>query len=82
MNQKGAIEQALKDNKKTKVWLAEKMGYKFPTAISNMLARGNMELDTLCRICEILDYEVTIQPKRRSGARPAGQIVIERGNNE
>lgn len=78
MIQKKAIEKLLADNRKNKTWLSEGMGYKRPTAISNMLARGNMELDTICRICELLEYEVTIQPRRKSGSRPNGQIVIDR----
>lgn len=78
VQQKEAIEKLLKDNRKSKTWLSEGMGYNRPTAISNMLARGNMALDTLCRICELLEYEVTIQPRRKSGVRPNGQIVIDR----
>lgn len=77
MKQKEAVEALLKDNKKSKLWLSERMGYSKSTAISNMLARGNMTVDTLYRICELLDYEITIQPKRRAGARPTGQIIIE-----
>lgn len=77
MNQKEAIEKLLKDNNKTKSWLAEKMGYALPTGVTNMLARGNVNLNTLYKICELLDYEITIQPKRKSGVRPNGQIIIE-----
>ena len=73
---KDAIKQLLKDNKKSQVWLSEKMGYAKSTAVNNILARNNLTVETLCRICDIMDYEVTIQPKRRSGARPNGQIVI------
>lgn len=82
MQQKDAIEKLLKDNNKTKGWLAEKLGYALPTGVYNMLARGNVNLNTLCRICELLDYEITIQPKRKSGPRPSGQIVLEGGKEE
>lgn len=78
VQQREVIEKLLSDNNKSKAYLAEEMGYQFSTAISNMLARGNMELNTLCRICEIMGFEVTIQPKRKSGPRPVGQIVIDR----
>lgn len=77
MNQTEAIEQLLKDNNKNKIWLSEKMGYARSNAISQMLKRGNVTVDTLYQICELLDYEVTIQPKRRAGSRPNGQIAIE-----
>lgn len=72
-----AIEKLLKDNNKNKTWLSEKLGYARPNGVSQMLARGNITVDTLFRICESLDYEITIQPSRRAGARPSGQIVIE-----
>ena len=74
---KDAITQLVKDNNKTKRWVAEQLGYSNPSGITNMLARGNVNLETLNRICELFDYEVTIQPKRRTGQRPNGQIVLE-----
>lgn len=82
MTQKETIEKLLKDNNKTKSWLAEKLGYALPTGVTNMLARGNITVDTLIKICDLLDYEVSIQPKRRAGTRPQGQIVIERSEKE
>ena len=69
MTQKEAIEALLKQEGKTK-------GVK-QNAISQMLKRGNITVDTLYQICEILEYEITIQPKRRVGARPNKQIEIE-----
>ena len=77
MYQKDAILTLLKENKKNQVWLSEKMGYSHPSGVGQMLQRGNITVDTLFQICELLDYEITIQPKRRAGARPHGQIVIE-----
>lgn len=77
MTVKEAIKTLLKDNKKSHLWLTEKMGYSSPAAISNILKRGNITIETLYKICEIMEYEITIQPKRRAGARPAGQIVME-----
>lgn len=77
MKQREAIEQLLQDNNRNKAWLSDKMGYARPNAISQMLMRGNVTVDTLFQICELLDYEITIQPKRRAGSRPNGQIVIE-----
>jgi DNA-binding Xre family transcriptional regulator len=76
MKQTEVIEQILKDNNKNKSWLSDKMGIG-QTAVSNMLRRGNVTVDTLFQICELFDYEITIQPKRRAGSRPNGQIVVE-----
>jgi DNA-binding Xre family transcriptional regulator len=77
VKQTSAIEQLLKDNNKNKIWLSEKLGYAGPSGISQMLMRGNITVETLCRICDALDYEVTVQPKRRVGVRPNGQIIID-----
>lgn len=74
---KKAILELLKDSKKSQVWLAEKMGYSRASGVSQMLSRGNITTETLIRICDLLDYEITLQPKRRSGSRPQGQIVID-----
>lgn len=78
MTQKEAIEKLLLDNNKSKSWLAEKLSVG-QTAISQMLKRGNITVDTLFQICELdgIEYEITIQPKRAPGARPKGQIAIE-----
>lgn len=83
MQLKDAVEKLLKDNNKTKSWLAESLGYALPTGVTNMLARGNVNLNTLCKICRLMDYEVTIQPKKKSGSRPKGQIILEeRGDDK
>lgn len=76
MIQRDAIELLLKQEGKTKGWLADKLGVK-QNAISQMLKRGNITVDTLYQICEVLEYEITIQPSRKPGARPNKQIVIE-----
>ncbi len=77
MNVREGIKAVLKDNHKTQVWLMGKMGYTTPSGINRLLSRNNLTIKTLYRICEILDYEITIQPKRRAGTRPQGQIVFD-----
>lgn len=83
MKYKDAIKTLLKTNNKNQTWLAEAMKYKRPNAVSEMLnSHKTITLDTLYRICEQLDYEITIQPKRRKGLRPVGQILIEGSGEE
>lgn len=82
MDIKNAIKTLLKDNNKTQTWLADKMGYADPSGIAQTLQRNAITLDTLSRICDIMDYEISIQPKRRAGSRPQGQIVIESAKGE
>ena len=76
MKQRDAIVALIKQVGESKGWVAGKLGVK-QNAISQMLKRGNITVDTLYQICEVLEYEITIQPKRRVGARPNKQIEIE-----
>ena len=82
MEFKDAMKQLLKDNNKTQTWLSEKMGYTAPAGLARIMASGNPTLENLTKICELLDYEISIQPKRRAGSRPQGQIVIESAKGE
>ena len=72
-----AIEALLKQNGKKKVWLAEQLGYSSYGGVGNMFRRGNLTVGMLLKICDLLDYEVTIQPKRKAGSRPQGQFIID-----
>lgn len=82
MNITDGIKRLLSDNNKSQSWMAEKMGYTKATAVNNILRRGNITLETLIKMCDILEYEVTVQPKRKAGARPNGQVVFENENGK
>lgn len=71
------VKQLLSENNKTQKWLVDKMGLTSTGSFRNQLSRGNMNLDTFCRLCNAMDYEVTIQPKSRRGVRPASQIIVD-----
>ena len=60
---KDAINKLIKDNKKSHASLAELIGRKNPTFISNMVGRGNCNVDTLLEITDALGYELIIKPK-------------------
>ena len=79
---KNAIKEIINTNNKSQSWLSEKMGYANPSGIGQMLQRGQITLSTLLRICEVFDYELTIQPKRTAGVRPKGQIIIDSGEEK
>ena len=70
------IKGMMKEKGETQSSIAEKMGYGRASGVNSMLARGNMNVDTLLEMCEIMGYEITVQPKRGKGARPSGQMVI------
>lgn len=81
MTIKEAIKSLLKYKKTTQSALADKMGYASPSGIGQMLQRGNLTVETLIKICDLLDYEVSIQPKR-GGRRPEGQFIIDGGGEK
>ena len=58
-----ALNKLIKDNKKSHASLAELIGRKNPTFISNMVTRGNCNVDTLLEITDALGYELIIKPK-------------------
>jgi hypothetical protein len=58
-----AINKLVKDNKKSHASLAEMIGRKNPTYISNIVSRSNANVVTLLEITDALGYEVIIRPK-------------------
>jgi DNA-binding phage protein len=73
MNFKEMMEKLIKDNKKSHASLAELIGRKNPTFISNMVSRGNCNVDTLLEITDALGYEIIIKPK--SGENKAERTI-------
>lgn len=62
------ISEAIKElfkrtGTKQSVFAKEVLGYASPTVISNAMARENLTIDLLIRICQALNYEVVIRPK-------------------
>lgn len=79
---KTVVKQLVGENNKSLRWLAERIGFKNPASLNVQLGRGNITLQTFYKICEAMDYEITIQPKGKRGARPSGQIVVDLGVEE
>ena len=77
MKFKEMMEKLIKDNKKSHASLAVLIGRKNPTFISNMVSRGNCNVDTLLEITDALGYEVVIKPKSGEN-KPERTIRLER----
>ena len=58
-----AINKLVKDNKKSHASLAELIGRKTPTYISNICIRNNTNVNTLLEITDALGYEIILKPK-------------------
>lgn len=70
------VKILIKENRKSQQWLAEQIGLAGASSVGKLLLRNNPTVETLFAVCEAFDYEITIQPKRLRGARPAGQFVV------
>lgn len=77
MQFKEAIKTILKNKSMTQGDLAKLLGYKGVGSVSTQMTRGNITLATFCKMCDVLGYEVAIQPKSKPGARSKSQIIIE-----
>ena len=75
MQLKDAVKNILDKQGKTQKWLSEKMGYSARQVLHCALARGNVRLDTLIRICDCLGCEVAILYKD-------WEYTLTEGNNE
>lgn len=73
MNFKEVMNKLIKDNKKSHASLAELIGRKNPTFISNIVSRGNCNVSTLLEITDALGYEIVIKPK--SGENKAERTI-------
>lgn len=74
-----AISHIMKTKGVTQKAMAESIGKEKATDVSARLASKNMTFNKAIEMLSVMGYEVTVQP-RRAGARPQGQIVIERSD--
>lgn len=67
MNQldyKSAVKEMLKIGGLKQKHLAAMLGFASQAAVGNIMSRPDITLDTLLRICDALDYNIVLQPKR------------------
>lgn len=74
-----AISRIMKEKGVTQKAMAESIGKEKATDVSARLASKNMTFNKAIEMLSVMGYEVTVQP-RKAGARPQGQIVIERSD--
>ncbi len=81
MKMKEAIRLAMRNQKTTQQQLADRIGVKSQSVISQRLRTDNSTIDTVLKMLDAIGYEMIIQEKKR-GRRAEGQIVIERSDAE
>jgi len=79
MKIKEVIRLAMKETKTTQQQLADRIGAKHQSVISERLKMDNLSINTALEMLEALGYEMVIQEKRR-GRKREGQITIERSD--
>lgn len=61
MELREATKQILRERNKTQQWLSEQTGYCSRSALQNVLARGNVEMNTLFRICDAIGARIFLK---------------------
>ncbi len=79
MKIKDVIRLVMKETKTTQQQLADRIGAKHQSVISERLKMDNLSINTALEMLEALGYEMVIQEKRR-GRKREGQITIERSD--
>ena len=76
-----ALKAIMKKKDVSQAELAAMLGYRSQSGVAEMLNREDTATNTdkLIAICDLLGYEVVLQPKK-TGRRTDGQIVLERSN--
>ena len=79
MKIKEVIRLAMKETKTTQQQLADRIGARHQSVISERLKMDNLSINTALEMLEALGYEMVVQEKRR-GRKREGQITIERSD--
>lgn len=79
MKIKDVIRLAMKETRTTQQQLADRIGAKHQSVISERLKMNNLSINTALEMLEALGYELVVQEKRR-GRKREGQITIERSD--
>lgn len=61
MNEKEIVKEAMKTVGWSQETLAEKMGYKHQSAVSNRLTGKSMRVDTFVKFMSLMGYEVIVK---------------------
>lgn len=63
MNTMDVVKSVMKSRHFSNKALAEKLGYKNPSGVTNRLNSKNMGVDTLLKMCDVLGCEIVIKSK-------------------
>lgn len=81
MKVNSAIRKVMKETKITQTRLAEILGEKHQSVISERLRQNNISINLAMEMLDVMGYELVIQPKK-PGRRPEGQILITMEDGE
>lgn len=79
MKIKDVIRLVMKETRTTQQQLADRIGAKHQSVISERLKMDNLSINKALEMLEALGYEMVIQEKRR-GRKREDQITIERSD--
>lgn len=77
MKPREILAELIDRNGTTKYRLAKKLSVN-PIVFQKKFRKTNVKIAEFVRLCELLGYEVVVQPKRAiTGPRPKEQIIVE-----
>ena len=78
MKQTEAVKAMIKEAHRTQEYLGSQMEppMKQPS-VQRFINNGNMTVNRLWEVCEILGYEIVLRPKRKGSATAANTFVLE-----
>lgn len=78
MKQSEAVNAMIKECKRTQEYVGQQMNPPMKqSAVARFLNNGNMTVNRLWEICEILGYEVVIRPKKKGAANSENTFRID-----
>lgn len=78
MNEIEIVKQLMKEKGKSSAYIAEELGYKHASAISNRLQSKTMTVEVLLNILSVLDCELIIKDKVGS----KGSYTVDNENRQ
>ena len=78
MKQSEAVNAMIRECKRTQEYVGQQMNPPMKqSAVARFLSNGNMTVNRLWEICEILGYEVVIRPKKKGAATQENTFRID-----
>ena len=78
MKQADAVKAMIKEAHRTQEYVGSQMNPPMrQTSVARFVNNGNMTVNRLWEVCEILGYEIVLRPKRKGSANATNTFVLD-----